>query len=166
MVRVVLFFVFILFIAVYPLLEVKNFKGNNCFKKENIIPTILRNGNFYVYNQNLIKEGNFSVLNVYNNKKLSGVDFKLKDLEKNFTLKSKFVKYLSPILKGREVKYYTKDYYLVAKSATYNEKSEVLSGKIFDLYSDSFFGKGKSFKIDKLNNIFANKIYYILKVDK
>ena len=157
-----LFIIFLLIVAIFPIVKKNNFKGIN--SKRVIIPTILYNGKYFVYEQNLTKLGSFSKLEIFNNK-INVYDFYLNNLIDKYKLFSQKGNFVNPLLKGENVKYINQDYNLTTNFAIYNQKSKILKGKKFSVYSNNFKGFGDSFKVDKNKDIFATNIKYFIKVN-
>jgi len=158
-----LFIIFLLIVAIFPIVKKNNFKEIN--SKRVIIPTILYNGKYFVYEQNLTKLGSFSKLEIFNNK-INVYDFYLNNLIDKYKLFSQKGNFVNPLLKGENVKYINQDYNLTTNFAIYNQKSKILKGKKFSVYSNNFKGFGDSFIVDKNKDIFATNVKYFIKVNE
>ncbi len=162
-IKYILFIIFLLIVTIFPIIKKNNFKKIN--SNSVIIPTILYNGKYFVYEQNLTKLGSFSKLEIFN-KKINVYDFYLNNLIDKYKLFSSKGVYVKPLLKGENVKYINEEYNLTTNFAIYNQKSKILRGKRFSVYSNSFKGFGDSFKVDKNRDIFATNIKYFIKVNE
>jgi len=161
-----IFFFIVTIVSIYPLFELKNQPRIKEYKNKLIIPTVIENGKYYIYEVNLTKEGTFKKLEFYSHKKIKAYDFLLKNNITNEKLFSKIAIYKKPILKGFDVKYMNSEYNLTTKSAIYNQDKKTLKGGKFKLFSSNYKGYGKSFFVDENKNIYANDIKYFIKVDK
>ncbi len=158
------FFAVIVAVSIYPVLEVKNQPKPKKYENQKIIPTVIEKGKYFVYEENLTKKGSFEILEIYKKNLLKAFDFKLINIKKQEKLFSKKVLYKKPILDGTSVFYSNKDYNITTDFAKYNQKTKILKGGKFKLYSLSYKAFGKSFIVDKEKNIYATKIKYYLKV--
>ena len=164
MVKIAFFLAILIGIIVFPIIEITIHKEKKIYEVKSYIPIIIKKGKYFLYNTKLEKEGNFSVLKVYNKKTLEADDFLLKDLANDSVLISKTIKYTSPFLKGEKVKYLTKNYKIYTKFAIYNNKTKIVIGGEFNIYGESYKGFGENFIVDKENNVYAENIKYFLKV--
>jgi hypothetical protein len=161
-----IFFFIVAVVSVYPLLESKNQPKIKEYKNKKIIPTVIENGKYYIYEVNLTKEGSFKRLELYSQQKIKAYDFLLKNKITKEKLFSKTAIYKKPILKGIDVKYINNEYNLITKNAIYNQNKKTLKGGEFELYSVNYKGYGKSFFVDENKNIYAKDIKYFIKVDR
>ncbi len=166
MAKILIFVLIIAGVVFYPVIEFQKQPKVKNYNVKNYIPTVVRNGDFFVYEVNLTKEGNFSVLNIITKKKIEAENFMLHNIVKNFVLDSKHVSYNGPVLTGFDVKYSTNDYNLSTVKAVYNDKTKILNGGKFKIFGKTFRGFGKKFKVDAEKNIYADNIKYFLKVNK
>jgi len=160
MVKVILFFLILIGIMVYPVFESKNIKTFKEYKIH-LPPVVLYKGKFFEYEPNLTKKGSFTQLVVDN--KYKAFDLYLKNLQKKEEIFVKFATYKEPIVKGKEVKYFSDEYNVSANEAVYNTKTAILKGRFFEIYSNSFRGNGEDFVV-KEKDFNATKITYFLKV--
>ncbi|WP_459883593.1 hypothetical protein [Caminibacter profundus] len=147
---------------IYPIYE-SNQPKIKAFVDKNITPTVIDNGEYFVYDTNLIKRGSFKKLEVLG-KELRAFDFYLFDFVKKELIKAKLINYQKPILSGVDVFYKTWEYNIFTKNATYNRQTCVLKGGRFKIVSESYIGFGDSFLVDKEKNVYAKNIDYFLKV--
>jgi len=158
-----LFIIFLLVVSIFPIIKKNNFKKINL--KSAIVPTILYNGKYFIYEQNLTKFGSFSKLEIFNNK-INVYNFFLNNLVDKYELFSSRGVYIKPFLKCENIRYINQEYNLTTNFAIYNQKLKILKGKNFSISSNNFKGFGDSFKIDKNRNIFATNIKYFIKVNE
>ncbi len=162
--KIVLFILILAGIMIYPVIELNNYKPQKEVKNVSFIPTVLKNGKYFIYKGVLEKEGSFEELKVFSKKRLEAYDFTLKNVLKQTVLTSERVDYKDPLLRGKTVNYMTKDYNLSTDFAVYNNKTEILNGGKFKVFGNSFRGFGQKFKVDKNDNVYADNIKYFLKV--
>jgi hypothetical protein len=148
---------------IFPVIEMSAYK-QKVYKISNYIPTVIENGSYFVYKTKLQKEGFFKELLVFNKNDIKAKDFILRDLVKNSSLFAKEIDYSFNKLKAKKVRYLTKEYNISTNYAIYYEKNGLIKGGGFKIYGKSFSGFGKSFEVDKKNNVYADKIEYVLKV--
>jgi len=162
--KIVFFFIiFMIIVMIYPIYE-SNQPKIKAFVDKNITPTVIDNGEYFVYDTNLIKRGSFKKLEVLGKDELRAFDFYLFDFVKKESIKAKLINYQKPILSGVDVFYKTEEYNIFTKNATYNRQTTVLEGGRFKMVSESYIGFGDSFLVDKEKNVYAKNIDYFLKV--
>jgi hypothetical protein len=166
MVKYFLYGFFILFVIFYPVFESKSYKPVKYTKKEKIIPTVIYNGKFFIYNTILIKKGKFSKLDLYSKNYLKADDLSIYDLIKKERITALRAIYEKPFLKGFKVSYQNDQYTLNTEKALYDTKTSVLKGGEFNFRSADYHGYGKSFSVDKDKDIRAKEIVYFLKVKR
>jgi hypothetical protein len=161
--KLVAFFVFLLIISIYPIVEVFNVKVTKTSYKK-FVSTAIFDGNYSFYNPFLERDGRFKEVDIYSKKFLKAFDLWINDyIKKEKIFGSEFL-YKDEILKGRDVNFFTTDYNLSTVKGIYFVDKRELRGGEFVINGEKFFGKGESFFVDKDKNIFANKITYYLKV--
>jgi len=163
--KYILFFAVILGLSLYPLIEVKNQPKPENYKNRKIIPTLINDGKYFIYEVNLSKKGAFERLEVFKSL-IKAYKFSLRDLKKEETIISEKIIYKKPVLKGYNVLYTNKDYNITTDFAAYNQETKVLNGSKFKIFSTSYKGFGDSFMVDNEKNVFATNIKYFLKVEK
>ena len=161
--KIVLFFIFILIIIVYPMLISYNYKP---FLKEFNKPEIIINkGNFYIYSPILEKKGNFSKFYLENNSYIA-LNLYIKDLIKKEEYKAKRAVLKNDLIKAKDGWYKNNEIELITNRAIYYKNEKLLKGKNFKLYATNFRGFGDEFLVDENKNIKAKNIIYYLKVRK
>jgi len=165
MVKIALLILFIFFILIFPVYENSKIVINVSNKHYNIPLVQINNGKFFVYDKNLSKKGNFSVLNIYRNF-YKGSNLKVIDLikEESYTAKSLFFK--NDVLNLYNFHYNNDKYSLFSNYVIYNLKTKNVKGKKFLLFSNEYNASGKDFFVDSNRNIKADFISFYLKVKK
>jgi len=170
MVKILFFVAAVLGIMFYPVVvsnnETKKTHKNN-LKIKNLPDVQVENGKFFIYNKLLEKKGDFEKLNIYKNKN-KYVAFKLNadNVLTNEKYKSPKTILNGDLITGYDVWYKNKDYELKTVHAVYNQKSKILRGGQFKVFSKNFRGYGKKFKVDDKQDIYSQNITYYIKVEK
>ena len=159
--KIVLFFIFILIIIVYPMLISYNYKP---FLKEfNKSEIIINKGDFYIYSPILEKKGDFNKFYLENNSYVV-LDLYVKDLIKKEEYKAKKTIFENDLIKAKDAWYKNSEIELITNRAIYYKNKKLLKGKKFKLYATNFRGLGDEFLIDENKKIQAKNIIYYLKV--
>lgn len=160
--KIVLFFIFILIIIVYPMLISYNYKPSleKNIKKPEIV---IDKGDFYIYSKILEKKGNFNKFYLEKNSYIA-LDLYVKDLIKKEEYKGKKTIFKDNLVKAKDVWYKNNEIELITNNAVYNKTKKLLRGGKFKLYATNFRGFGDEFLIDKNKKIDAKNIIYYLKV--
>ena len=159
--KIVLFFIFVLIIIVYPMLLSYNYKP---FLKEVKKPEIIINkGNFYVYSKVLEKKGEFDRFYLEEDSYIA-LDLYVKDLIKKEEYKAKKTIFENNLTKAKDVWYKNSEIEIVTNKAIYDRVKELLKGEKFKLYATNFRGFGDKFLIDENKKIKAKDVVYYLKV--
>ena len=161
--KIVLFFVFILIIIVYPMLISYNYKP--FLKKFNRPEIIINKGNFYIYSPILEKKGNFSKFYLKNNDYIA-LDLYIKDLIRKEEYKAKRTVFKNDLIRAKDGWYKNSEIELITNKAIYYKNEKLLKGENFKLYATNFRGFGDEFLVDKNKKIQAKNIIYYLKVKK
>ena len=161
--KIILFFVFILIIIVYPMLISYNYKP--FLKKFNRPEIIINKGNFYIYSPILEKKGDFNKFYLENNSYVV-LDLYVKDLIKKEDYKAKKTIFENNLIKAKNVWYKNSKIELITNNAVYNKNKKILNGKKFKLYATNFRSFGDEFLVDENKKIKAKNIIYYLKVNK
>ena len=74
-----IFFFIVTVVSIYPLFELKNQPKVKTYKNKSIIPTVVEDGKYYIYEVNLTKEGTFKKLELFSQQKIKAYDFLLKN---------------------------------------------------------------------------------------
>ncbi len=161
--KLVAFFLILLIISIYPIIEVFNIKVVKASYKK-FVPTAIFDGNYSFYNPLLERDGDFKEVDIYSKNFLKAFDLWMNDyIKKEKIFGSEFL-YKDKILYGKSVNFFTADYNLSTIKGVYFVDKRELKGEEFVINGERFFGKGKSFLVDKDKNVFADKITYYLKV--
>jgi hypothetical protein len=165
MAKIIIFFIFIIFIIVFPLVG-----GGNNYKtflqKNTMKPTIeIFNGIFKKYNKILEINGSFIKADFFKNY------YKLNNLYADDLLNEEyyFAKWAlkkENIIKAKKVKYINNDYSLNSENIIYYENKKFLKGWDFNFSSVKAKGRGDYFEVDKNKNLFAKNVVYFIKVEK
>ncbi len=162
--RIVLFFVGICIIMIYPVYVLMNQKIEKNIKiNKKISIFTINKGFFKKYDINLSKKGSFTKLDIYKNYYLAD-DLNITDLIKKEDYFAKKAKYQKPYLYADFFTYKNDDYILNALKARYNSDTKVFDGKTFFLKGKTYKAKGKSFIVYKNKNIKAFYPIFDLKV--
>ena len=161
--KIVLFFIFVLIIIVYPMLISYNYKPfSNRTKKPEIV---INKGDFYIYSKILEKKGKFNKFYLEKNNYIA-LDLYVKDLIKKEEYKAKKTIFENDLIKSKDVWYKNSEMELIANNAVYNKSKKLLKGEKFKLYATNFRGFGDEFLVDKDKKTKAKNIIYYLKVEK
>ena len=164
--KIAIFFLFIMIILIYPVFLIKPIKKIDFNIEENNISKInILDGAFFQYNNNLIREGNFSLFKIYKNFYIAE-NFNLNDLIKKELVKIKNIKLIENKLYGNKVYYHNDNYDFYSNFVVYDLKTKEFKGDKFLFYGQDFKGRGRDFLIDKFRNINAKNIIFSLKVNK
>jgi len=164
--RIIIFFIGIVLVMIYPVIELLNQKvpENKKITGKISLYTIY-NGKFKKYDVNLTKKGSFERLDIFKTYYLANNLF-ISDIKKNEDYSAKKAKYQKPFLYAQYFTYKNKDYILKTIKARYNSNTKVFWGDEFNLTGKTYKAKGKSFVIDKNRNIQATYPVFDLKVKK
>jgi len=158
---IVAFVLFTAFVLVYPIIESTNFKKRPVVKKE-ISPLVLIEGDYYKYDPNLTKEGNFSKIE-YKKGIYFANNFFLKNLEGNYSVFSKFSRLYKKRIVSDFVFFSSVDYNLTTDRAVYYFNNNEIKGEKFRFASLKAIGYGTSFTIKPNNDVFASNVTYFIK---
>jgi hypothetical protein len=161
----IVFFLIVVFIAVFPLFISNRHYKTFYEKKENRPLIEIIDGKYKKYNKILEMNGSFSKGNIYSNY-YQFDNFFANNLIKKEKYFAKWALKKDDIIKGNRVKYLNNDYSLNSKNVIYDEKRKLLKGWDFNFTSNKARGMGKYFEIDKNKNLLAKNIVYYIKVGK
>ena len=156
--KIVLFFIFILIIIVYPMLLSYNYKP--LLKEVKKPEIVIDKGDFYMYSG---KKGKFNKFYLEKNNYIA-LDLYIKDLIKKEEYKAKKAIFENNLIKTKEAWYKNSEMELTTNSAVYYKTKNLLKGGKFKLYATNFRGFGDEFLVDENKKIKAKNIIYYLKV--
>jgi len=166
MVKIVLLIVTLCFILIFPVYENSKIKiTKKELKNTNIPLAVIKKGQFYTYENNLSKEGNFTELNIYKNF-YKAKDLKVHDIIKKENYSSKKAVLRKDILTLYNFNYYNNEYSLDSNYVVYNLKTKNIKGDKFLVSSNEYNGSGKNFFVDAQRDINASFVSFYLKVKK
>jgi len=164
--KLVVFFILLAAVLIYPIYEIANEQEIKSSKiPKNMSLVTIQKGNFFKYNQKLVQKGAFERLDVYK-RYYKSFNIIINNLEKNEIFKAKKAKFMGNILYANDFFYHNREYNFTSDLVAYNTKSKIIKGNKFFLVSESFKARGMNFLIDKNRNIIAYKPIFDLKVNK